>query len=538
MFAVLHLADFALQAVLRTEHDAHAGEPAALFDSTKKKSLALAVNAAARAAGVDAGMTAPQAVARCPSLVIRTPDSAAETEARAALLATGFLLSPTIEDTAPGVCTIDLKGADLERTTVAAEAAVAELARLDLSAVAGIGRTPLLALYAARSNRFAQQPRNPKHETQNSEPTTPNSEPRTQNPEPSTQHPEFAFVTEGAADYGASKVVHVVTDEKGFLAPLPLSTAEPPPVLADVFAGWGIRTLGEFTALPRDEIVRRFGHEGLAFWRRAMGGEPRPLRPVTPPQEFSAGMLFEETVETLEPLLFILRRFVERLSLELRAAQFVAAEISLTLILADDNHLARSFRLPEPTADTEILFRALHSHLESLHTDSPIAGVQLRVTPARPLVRQQGLFETGLRDPHGFAETLARVVAIVGSNRVGTPKLEDTHRPDAVTLVPPAAVVPPPVDPPVHPPIGLPLRRYRPPLPATLELMDGKPTYVSAGHFHGAIVELRGPWRSSGDWWQSDRVWHRIEYDIALADGGLYRLLRIGDEWFVEGEYD
>src|SRR5207248_2788455 len=116
-----------------------------------------------------------------------------------------------------------------------------------------------------------------------------------------------------------------VAEEKKFLAPLPLAAADPSPQLSEILASWGLRTLGQLTALPRDEIVRRFGAEGLALWTRAAGGDTRPLHPVAPSKDFSAAMDFENEIETLEPLLFILRRFLERLTLELRAAQLVAA---------------------------------------------------------------------------------------------------------------------------------------------------------------------------------------------------------------------
>ena len=65
-----------------------------------------------------------------------------------------------------------------------------------------------------------------------------------------------------------------------------------------------------------------------------------------------------------------------------------------------------------------------------------------------------------------------------------------------------------------------------------------KPTYLHTDQFRGEIADIRGPWRSSSDWWQSDRAWQRTEYDIALAGGGLYRLLQVGEAWFIEGEYD
>ncbi len=488
MFAVLHVAAFPLHAVLRTEATS-ASQPAALFSAHSKKSVVLAVTSAAAAAGVELGMTAAQAVARCPRLLLRSPRPDAESEARATLLAVAQTLSPTLEDTAPGICTVDLRGLSSEKFLPAAHAVLAQLAQLALLSTIGLARTPLLALYAARAT------------------TT------------------LLYVDTAAA-------------ERTFLAPLPIAAADPSPELADVLWRWGLRTLGEFTALPRDEIVLRFGAAGLALWQRASGGDLRPLRPVIPPQTFSAAMEFENAIETLDPLLFILRRILDRLSLELISAQFVAAELALTLRLEDETTHARSFRLPEPTADVEILFRTLHTYLESLQTAACIVALSLEVTPTRPLVRQQGLFDTGLRDPHGFAETLARLSALVGPERLGTPHRVDTHRPDACELLPPAAAIPAATITPLHPPLGGILRRYRPPLRVGLtETNDGK-TFLWANGARGEIAFRSPPYPRDGDWWQKDRAWSRIEWDVALADGGLYRLILVGGDHFLEGEYD
>jgi len=484
-FAVLLVVDFALHALLRTRPQSRS-RPVALLDDARRKAVITALTPAARQAGVEVGFTTPLALARCPGLTIVVPDPAAEAEARAALLAVGFSLSPAIEDTGPGICTVDLAGHARERHEPAVRDAVLRLEALGLPATAGLAPTPLLALYAARE----------------------------------------------------TDTVRRVDAPRAFLDGLPLAAAEPPPALIPVLAGWGVRTLGDLTVLPKAEVVRRLGPEGLALWERAAGQICRPLRRTTPAQTFAAAMVFEHEIETLEPLTFVLRRFIDRLAVDLANAGFCAAELTLGLSLSDETRYTRNLRLPEPTGEAEILFRTLHTHLETLHTTSSVVGVTLEVTPTRPLVRQQGLFETGLRDPHGFAETLARTVAVVGPDRSGTPQIDDSHRPDAVTLVAPAPVVPSPPAASVIPIMGPPLRRFRPPLAATVELTGEQPSFLWTPNIRGAITATNGPWHGSGDWWRPDLAWEREEWDISVENGGLYRLINVPSGWFLEGEYD
>jgi protein ImuB len=483
-YAVLHAADFALQAVVRTEAGL-GGKPAALLEDRARKAVIVQTNASARATGVKTGLTATQAMARCADIVLRARSAAAEKEAEAALLTVAWSLSPRVERTAEGICTIDLTGKTADTHLPHSRDAVERLRLLGLETTAGVARTPLLALYAARLAQPALE----------------------------------------------------VKDERGFLSPLPLSLVDPPPDLAAILEGWGLRTLGALTALPKPEIGRRLGQAGVDLWERAAGEPDRPIEPCVPGESFAATMELEYEVETLEPLLFILRRFVDRLALQLANAHRVAAELGLELQLVDETCYQRGFRLPEPTGDADILFRALHTHLETLHTAAAIKGVGLVVTPARPLVRQHGLFDTGLRDPHGFAETLARVGAVVGADRVGTPWLEPTHRPDAFSLAKPADVVASVPAPSILPPLGLPLRRFRPPVEAHVETGLQGPAFIQCRIVQGSVRQRRGPWRRSGEWWKPGR-WDCEEWDIELENGGLFRLTHSARQWWIEGMYD
>ncbi|HEU5079867.1 MAG TPA: DNA polymerase Y family protein [Opitutaceae bacterium] len=457
-----------------------------LVSSDTKKALILQVNAVARLAGVEIGMTAPQAQARCADIILRQISPAADAEAQRALLACALNVSPMVEDTAPGVCTIDVRGLAPENRSRVLANAVCQLSELGLQTTGGIAPTPLLALYAARE----------------------------------------------------TTAIRTVDKPEGFLHPLPLAIAEPPPALAAILHSWGITRIGQFAALSKQEVVRRLGAEGHAFWDRARGGDSRPLKPYALPAQFAASLDLEYELETTEGVLFIVRRFVDRLALELRTAGRVAAELTLDLKLADETHHTRSFRLPEPTAREDILFRTIDTYLESVRTEAGVVGVALSIEPVRPLVRQPGLFETGLRDPHGFAETLARVTAVVGSGQLGTPELEDTHRPDAVKLITPPHIVPAAEQTPVWPMTGLPLRRYRPAVLAHVELAgSGKPAFVTGPQIHSPVLAVRGPFRSSGEWWKTES-WSREEWDVELALGGIYRVARIKEEWYLDGEYE
>src|SRR5438045_7215178 len=137
---------------------------------------------------------------------------------------------------------------------------------------------------------------------------------------------------------------------------------------------------------------------------------------------------------TGEPLLFMLRRFLEQLAVRLGAIYLVAKELTLQITFGNKQTYERVFKIPQPTNDVDLLFRMLHTHLENFKSEHPIIAVSLEAQPTKPLKQQFGLFETTLRNPHQLSETLARLTALLGVDRVGTPVLEETHRPDTFRM--------------------------------------------------------------------------------------------------------
>lgn len=480
MFAVLQIPDFPLQALLRF-HPALRGEAVAVLEGEGRRARIAHKSAVARSISV--GMTAAQALAECPSLQLVPPSLVGEREAGSLLLTAGWSIAPRVEATAAGLITVDLAGVNLDQLRTRLPSIRAGLALEGLHARVGVAANPLLACYAARD-----------------------------------ADPECW-----------------VKDGRAFLKPLPAELLELTESEARLLHDLGLHTLGLLTSMPRAALVNRLGARGDELWAKAAGDYSRPIQPAQLPTRHRSEMDLEEPVETLDPLLFVLRRFCDRLAVEVGQFGGGTSKLSLVLRLDGDAQSARDFDLPEPTANPDLLFAVLENHLSSLHTDSAVVGVSLEAFPARRLQTQEGLFDTGLKDAPMFYATLGRLAAVVGSENIGTPRHADTHRPDVVKLTAPSAIVPERGVPAAPPATGPFFRRLRPPFPATVELTDTRPTFLFSALVQGEVNVLRRPVWSNGDWWAS--AWAREEWDVRIGSG-LYRLLHDPDGWFIEGIYD
>src|SRR5881227_187479 len=298
---------------------------------------------------------------------------------------------------------------------------------------------------------------------------------------------------------------------------------------------WGIHTIGQLAALDKQQLGARLGPEAIRMWERANGQSRRVIKLIRPPESFEESFEFENEIETAEPLLFMLRRFLEQLAIRLSGIYLVAKELTLRVTFTDKQIYERIFKIPQPTNNVDLLFRMLHTHLENFKSEYPIVAVALSAQPVRPAKEQFGLFEATLRNPHQLSETLARLTALLGADRVGTPVLEETHRPDAFRIEPftwhglPA-----------HPigrmPMPRPaLRRFRP--PAATSLFISEQRHLQSETIRGQVVDQRGPYLFSGNWWD-EKSWTRAEWDLQLEAGELVLAYESQGTWKLDGIYD
>lgn len=150
MFATIYLPNFYLQAAIR-HHPKLRAQPVALIDASQKKVAIIELNDAAEKAGITKSMTPSQALARCLHVVIRARERAQENVIAEILLQHAFMLSPFVEATASGVCTVQfIESRDL---TAKLSRVIAKLEKCEIHAQAGIASSPDTSYLAAHLAR-------------------------------------------------------------------------------------------------------------------------------------------------------------------------------------------------------------------------------------------------------------------------------------------------------------------------------------------------------------------------------------------------
>ena len=320
---------------------------------------------------------------------------------------------------------------------------------------------------------------------------------------------------------------------------------------------WGLRTFSDLAGLPLAGVAQRLGQAGVRLQKLAQGKSDRQMVLVQPPLGFEQSLELEHPVTEIEPLSFILSRLLNQLCANLHSHALATNDLRLRLKLEDRTELERTISLPVPMHNPKTLLRLLLFEIEAQPPPAAIISVTIIAEPVKPRVAQTGLFIPLAPEPEKLELTLARLAKLVGADKVGSPELLDTHRPDAFRMK--RFIISTGQNKSRRHrqwAIGtgqcfMGFRVFRPPWRAEVQTIHGRPTRISAHNVNssclvrGKIICASGPWRISGDWWRTD-VWARDEWDIAVADSvphqsdvlcRIYRDLH-SEEWFIEGMYD
>jgi protein ImuB len=533
-FGAIYVPNFILQAIGRSEPELRT-RPLAIIDGPPPTYQVVALNRLAQILGVTHGMT-KAAVGQFAQVTIRPRCRVREEAAHSALLDVAWSITPRVEDAAPDTLLIDISGL----TSLLGDQEA--IARQIASRASTFGMDVHVAISAnVETARIV-----------------------------SRALPGPTIVPEG--------------EERRFLETLRVSMLSPSLELSEVFERWGVTTCKALASLPVLSLSECVGQEGVRLHEIASGKGMRPLLLAEPAQHFEEWFELDEAVDDLESLSFLLGRLLGQLSARLsaRALSIAAIQVNFELQPAFDNAfdtsrdllrvrpLPRTFscslELPVPTRDAKLLLKLLRLRLQSRPPSAPIQKIQMTAQSSLSRVTQGSLFIPTAPDPDKLELTIARIASVVGEGNVGSPKLLDSHRPDAFHMdnfsiaavdrsasgsttkcsTKTSAQNSSEKNLQKEPVPQIALHVFRPPVPARVRMERNNPVFASFQGCCGKVIHASGPWRTSGHWWE-ERPWQEDAWDLEIqfsaessTTHGFYRFSydRLLNKWFVRGVYD
>lgn len=313
------------------------------------------------------------------------------------------------------------------------------------------------------------------------------------------------------------------------LSRLPIVLLDMPPdsgrAHADMLEAMGILTLGDYLALPRAGLKRRFGGDLPDQLDRALGSVPDPREYFEPPAQFASRLELPAEVHETTALLFAARRLIAELEGFLRGRGVGVQQFHLDLDHADHSATRITVGLASSSRDSQRLLGLLRERLERVTLPQPVRGIVLAAERTAPCqARNLDLFPDARQEAENVAPLVERLRARLGDGMVHSLECVADHRPErAMRVAEPGAAYE----------AGFSASRplWLLPQPRPLPCRNGVP------HLGVPLILRQGPERIESGWWDGRPV--ARDYFVAEAVGGprywVYREAVEAERWFLHG---
>lgn len=344
----------------------------------------------------------------------------------------------------------------------------------------------------------------------------------------------------------------------GFVAPgcngealqaLPVAALRLDPGTAQALARLGLRRIGDLAAAPRAPLARRFGETLLLRLDQALGRRPEPLVSAEDPRDFEAVRGFLEPIGRPETIVATAMRLMEGLAPRLEAAGLGARAVRLSLTRVDGVLRTLDLGMSLPSRCPAQLGRLLSLRLDrlgpALDAGFGFETVSLAVTATGTIAARQGtLVETPAGDAR--AEHLGDALRQRLGRRMMRLGFRATHLPERAEIAEPWRAGPPAqggrTDPAPRPPRPLVLLSRGEAAEDVIALApDGPPHRFRWRRRLHRVAHADGPERIADEWWRAPgplRDYYVVE-DEAGRRLWLYRegfpTMETPARWFVHG---
>ncbi len=370
------------------------------------------------------------------------------------------------------------------------------------------------------------------------------------------------FAATLAARVNPSGAVIPTGETTAFLAPQPVSVLDRPE-LAGTLTRLGIKTLGDLATMPARDVASRFGPDGAAARRLAIGADARPPATRRPVEDLSVSCEFDPPRDA-EPVVFAAKTLADEFHEGMRSRGLACVRVEVEVTLSDGRTRNRLWR-HDGALSSLALAERVRWQLSPMHPDTAKSpddhggehGVaRLRLAPDQIVTdggRQLELWGAG--DVSGVVDRAAsRIQVMLGHAGVTRPVRSGGRGPgERIVRVPwgdrRATDVPADLPWPGRLPAPAPAVVQ----PRSAEVLDdaGRPVSVSGRCVVSAapatvvldgeelaVTGWAGPWPVRDRWWDPAQAQRVVRFQVATGDGRALLLVLDDGRWSVEGIYD
>lgn len=307
------------------------------------------------------------------------------------------------------------------------------------------------------------------------------------------------------------------------LACLPVSLLDYAGQHCDMLDALGVGVIGEYLALPRAGLKRRFGADLLDRLDRALGLTPDPREHYVAPARFASRLELPAEVSETTALLFAAKRLIVELEGFLRGRGAGVQQFLLELRHADHPTTRVSVGLASPGRDSQRLLSLLRERLERVTLQQAVREIVLVVEQTCPYqARSLDLFPDTLEANEAEAPFIERLRARLGDEVVHGVSCAADHRPEAAT------------------------QRSAPGTTTSTRIASSRPMWLLPQPrpltTRGGVPQLgvplilrQGPERIESGWWDG-RPAARDYYVAETVDGPCYWVYREpAGSWYLHG---
>ena len=306
----------------------------------------------------------------------------------------------------------------------------------------------------------------------------------------------------------------------------------------NVFHDLGIKSISDLRQVPKDDLINRYGQRFKNILDVIEQKGSRLLTPNIKENNVSWNYQLDFPVDDFEQLIFILNNGLDKLLNEVSQYGFSTEQLDLAFKLQNKTERIYEIKTSFPTLEKTFWLKLINLRISLDPPESEIMAMHVtsHFTPPRPA--QRGLYAVSRPDPERLLLTVNKLKKLVGEENVGVAVLQDQRIEKAFALdaeaIPNGVEIQNPKSQIQNPVIAF--SYFNPPVPAEVLVRDKKLIFIRTRFFSGRVAEYSGVWKANSKWW--DRSWKTQEWDIEIEDHGVYRLCKVGDDWFLAGEYD